>query len=227
MNDMQIAAPCDVGFENMQGDDRVRFCTSCKMNVYNIGEMSAEEAQNLIENTEGRLCLRLYQRKDGTVITDNCPIGLRNIRNRLVRVGIFALVFSSLGWLSGEQAHSQGLVGAPIDGRPHYGPIGELAECATDNSANLLWSVLATLKLLIWLTRKNAYPRSTGLFLAYFLPFACGTLIHFIYLGVTDDIVITILDGLARSFITGMTFGIVCLFFAYLSLSREMRPYSP
>ena len=124
LNDMQIAAPCDVGFENMQGDDRVRFCTSCKMNVYNIGEMSAEEAQNLIENTEGRLCLRLYQRKDGTVITDNCPIGLRNIRNRLVRVGIFALVFSSLGWLSGEQAHSQGLVGAPIDGRPHYGPIG-------------------------------------------------------------------------------------------------------
>lgn len=226
LRNIRVASPCNVGFENMEGTDQVRFCGSCKMNVYNIGGMSSAEAQKLIQETEGRLCVRLYQRKDGTVITDNCPIGFRRIRNRLVKVGVFALFFAGLGWLSGEQAHSQGLVGAPVDGPRYYGPVEELATSAKDNSATLLCAVLVVLKSLVWLVKKTTCSFQTWLFLAYFVPFACGTLVHFVYLGVTDDIVITILDGLARSFTTGMTFGIVCLFFAWLRFGGELKPLS-
>ena len=70
----------------MQGDDRVRYCELCNLQVYNIAAMTQREAASLISGTEGRLCARLYRRADGTVITKDCPIGLRAIRRRAARM---------------------------------------------------------------------------------------------------------------------------------------------
>ncbi len=227
LNNIRVAAPCDVGFENMQGNDRVRFCEQCKMNVYNIGSMSADEAVRLVQRTEGRLCVRLYRRKDGTVITDNCPVGLRKIRDRVAKVAGIALVLSLIGWLSAEQAFAQGLVGAPVGGR--YGQsneiAGEMAECAKDNSGNLLFSVLLFLKLSVSASSKYGWPKETWYSVSYLAPFFIGALVHFTYLGLTDDIVLTVQDGLARSSVTGMTFGVLCLgvAFAQSYLSGEMN----
>lgn len=60
----------------MEGNDQVRFCGQCSLNVYNIAEMNLEDAENLIVEKEGRLCLRLYRRSDGTVLTKDCPVGV-------------------------------------------------------------------------------------------------------------------------------------------------------
>jgi hypothetical protein len=38
--------------------------------------MTEEEALKLVEEREGRLCVRFYQREDGTVITRDCPVGM-------------------------------------------------------------------------------------------------------------------------------------------------------
>lgn len=225
LNNTRIASPCDVGFENMEGDERVRYCDSCSMNVYNIGSMSSDEAVKLIQEKEGRLCIQLYRRKDGTILTDNCPIGMRRLRDRLARTAVMVLILSSLGWLSAQQAESQGLVGAPIGGR--FGQSNEVrivARAAEKSGGGLLLGTLLFLKSGVWLAGKNNWRAQTWLFMAYFLPFACGTLVHFCYLGITDDIVITITDGLSRSFGTGVTFGLTCLFFAYLRLSGESKP---
>ncbi len=83
---IQIAAPCSADWEGMSGDERVRHCGECKLNVYNISEMRREEAERLITTTEGRLCVRLYRRRDGTVITNNCPVALRRIQKKLTRL---------------------------------------------------------------------------------------------------------------------------------------------
>lgn len=77
----------------MKGDDQVRFCSLCNLNVYNISAMAEEEAMALIRDREGRLCVRLYQRKDGTVITNNCPTGLAAMRRRLSYAVCLVLVF--------------------------------------------------------------------------------------------------------------------------------------
>ena len=37
--------------------------------------MTEEEALKLVEEREGRLCVRFYQRRDGTVLTTDCPVG--------------------------------------------------------------------------------------------------------------------------------------------------------
>ena len=85
LDDVMIAAPCNVGWESMHGDDRVRFCDKCELNVYNISAMSDREAEELLQINGSKVCLRLYRRADGTIITDNCPVGLRALRDKLVK----------------------------------------------------------------------------------------------------------------------------------------------
>ena len=78
----------------MEGDDRVRFCRQCSLNVYNLSDMTAQEAAALVQEKEGRLCVGYYMRADGSMITTNCPVGLRRIRKRVVwALGAAAAVF--------------------------------------------------------------------------------------------------------------------------------------
>ena len=83
----------------MRGDDRVRFCGQCKLHVYNLSEMPEAEAQQLVREREGRMCVRLFRRQDGTVLTRDCPVGIRALRQRLVRsvVALAGLVLAMIG----------------------------------------------------------------------------------------------------------------------------------
>ena len=72
-----IAAPCSASWDDMKGDDRQRFCRDCKMNVYNLSGMTRQEAEDLVASHETRLCVRFFRRSDGTVLTRDCPVGLR------------------------------------------------------------------------------------------------------------------------------------------------------
>ena len=90
---IQIAAPCHVDWDSMTGDERKRFCGDCKLNVFNISEMSTKDAAALIRESEGRACLRLYRRADGTVITDNCPVGLRKVRDRMIKTAAAVVAY--------------------------------------------------------------------------------------------------------------------------------------
>jgi hypothetical protein len=81
---IEIASPCPVKWEEMQGDDRMRFCGHCSLNVYNISAMTREEAVRLVTGTRGRLCGSIFRRADGTVMTSDCPVGLAAARGRAV-----------------------------------------------------------------------------------------------------------------------------------------------
>lgn len=67
----------------MAGDERVRHCTLCDLNVYNFAEMSGDEVRELLARSEGRVCARLYRRADGTILTKDCPRGVRALRQKL------------------------------------------------------------------------------------------------------------------------------------------------
>ncbi|MBX9685443.1 MAG: TonB family protein [Candidatus Obscuribacterales bacterium] len=90
-----IASPCSVGWENMTGDERVRFCGVCSKNVYNTSKMTSNELRALIQDTEGKFCARIYRRSDGTILTDDCPIGLRRLRNAARKTLNFAATFAA------------------------------------------------------------------------------------------------------------------------------------
>ena len=83
---IQVASPCTASWEEMVGDDRVRFCGQCRLNVYNLSEMTRADATRFMQNREGRTCIRFYRRADGTVLTRDCPVGLRAVRRRVARM---------------------------------------------------------------------------------------------------------------------------------------------
>src|ERR1041384_5264719 len=90
----RVASPCPAKWEGMTGDERARFCSSCNLHVYNIAELTRADAEKLVANTEGRLCVRLFRRSDGTVLTRDCPVGLRALRRRAAKVT--ATVFATI-----------------------------------------------------------------------------------------------------------------------------------
>ncbi len=93
LNNIKIASPCSADWNAMYGDDRKRFCGDCKLSVYNLSGMTRDEAETLVTNAEGRLCVRYYQRADGTVITADCPVGWAKIK---ARTKVYATAVASM-----------------------------------------------------------------------------------------------------------------------------------
>jgi len=109
---VRIASPCSVSWSRMKGDDRVRFCDQCRLNVYNLSAMTRAEAETLIQTTEGRLCGAFYQRRDGTILTADCSVGLRAARRHFAALAggiaaLFALVFNATGLFGSSERSCQ------------------------------------------------------------------------------------------------------------------------
>lgn len=83
---IRVATPCHARWEEMEGDERTRFCGQCRKNVYNLSALSASAVADLIREKEGRLCGRFFQRSDGTVLhAGDCTVGLAARQWRRVR----------------------------------------------------------------------------------------------------------------------------------------------
>ncbi|HEY8561173.1 MAG TPA: hypothetical protein VIL74_12430 [Pyrinomonadaceae bacterium] len=93
LNNLKVASPCSQDWNAMVGDGRKRYCGECKLNVYNLSGMSRAEAESLIVSAEGRLCVRFYRRADGSVLTEDCPVGWARAKQR---ARAFATAFASL-----------------------------------------------------------------------------------------------------------------------------------
>lgn len=88
LTNLRIASPCPADWEKMVGDERVRHCAECNLNVYNLSAMTERQVQDLIAGSrEKRLCARFYRRADGTVLTKDCPWGLRAMKRKASRFG--------------------------------------------------------------------------------------------------------------------------------------------
>ncbi|MBS2033004.1 MAG: hypothetical protein JST54_34345 [Deltaproteobacteria bacterium] len=75
---LEVASPCSANWDAMPGDARLRHCGACNKNVYDLSNLTRAEVEALITATEGKFCARLYQRTDGTVLTADCPKGLKD-----------------------------------------------------------------------------------------------------------------------------------------------------
>ena len=85
--DIRIASPCPADWEKMIGDERVRHCSECNLNVYNFSAMTEREISQLISANPGRrLCSRFYRRADGMILTQDCPWSLRIMARKASRI---------------------------------------------------------------------------------------------------------------------------------------------
>ena len=101
LDNIRVATPCSAEWSAMVGDDRVRACRACQKNVYNISNMTRDEAEALIVGTSGNLCVRYFQRADGTILLADCTVGKSQKRKRrLVAAGAAALLAGGGGALA-------------------------------------------------------------------------------------------------------------------------------
>ena len=109
LDSARIASPCPALWSEMEGDDEMRYCKLCKLNVFDVSQMTSEEAERMLREKSGRLCMRIYRRADGRILTKDCPVGVSGVRRRIVYMcaGAFAICFAALAkastfWTSGE-----------------------------------------------------------------------------------------------------------------------------
>lgn len=149
LDNISIAAPFSVGWDNMSRTEKIRFCNQCSKNVYDISAMSESEAMKFLAAQETTPCLRLFRRTDGTIIFDNCPVGLRRVRNRVKRSmkfvsTILVTIISSVAafakdevksaspgirfnWTLSENGHTEPVYEKPVYQKPQ----GQLAQLGT------------------------------------------------------------------------------------------------
>jgi hypothetical protein len=103
---VRVASPCPADWDSMIGDQRVRFCGQCELKVYNLSAMTRNQAEDLICGTEGRLCIRFYRRRDGSILTQDCPVGLQRLKQRVSRIrkAIAAVLFGFFAGTGGTVA---------------------------------------------------------------------------------------------------------------------------
>lgn len=93
-----VASPCSEDWDAMVGDDRVRHCSRCQKSVYNVSALTAREAEAFLAQ-RGERCIRFFRRRDGTLLTSDCPVGRpRKIALRVLTAVAVAIGASAAGY---------------------------------------------------------------------------------------------------------------------------------
>ena len=66
---IQVAQPCHESWDRMTGDDRVRFCLGCRKHVHNLSALTRTEAERLVCEAAGSLCVRFSRAQGGAIQT--------------------------------------------------------------------------------------------------------------------------------------------------------------
>ncbi len=134
---IRVASPCHARWNDMDGDERARFCGQCSKHVFNLSAMTRVQIETLIQEKEGKFCGRFFRRADGTMLTADCPSRLRRIRARLAKVGgaLCALVLSVVGCSSRHANSNQGeRMGQVLMGDVAVSPVA----CATNPTPEIM-----------------------------------------------------------------------------------------
>ncbi len=124
LDQIQIASPCPASWSEMVGDERTRFCSDCRKQVHNIATMTTADALALLQSSESGVCIQIYRRQDGTVLTADCPVGLRaraSARLRRIAGGLTAaaaVLFAGLSLKTRMDEDAAGSAPTPVAGRP-------------------------------------------------------------------------------------------------------------
>jgi hypothetical protein len=128
LDQLRVASPCSAKWDDMIGTERTRHCVQCNKNVYNISAMTRDEAEEFLAAQVEVPCVRYFQRQDGTILTQDCPVGVR--RKRLKVIGA-TVVAASCGVAATVAMFSRPITHREIAGGGFYDNshvMGEMAE---------------------------------------------------------------------------------------------------
>lgn len=84
LNNITIPAPCTTDWDSMIGNDQVRFCEHCSLDVHNLSLLTRNQAQRLVTRSKGAPLHSLSSRIDGPA--DNATSGAKAPPHRPPRI---------------------------------------------------------------------------------------------------------------------------------------------
>jgi hypothetical protein len=117
-----VAKPCPANWDEMTGDDRVRHCAACDLDVYDLSAMRRDEAESFVASRLGRerTCVRFWRRADGRVLTQDCPVGVRAAWRKVT--------WAAAALLAGGFAAAAMFAPRGADGAPRVAPLKQVYE---------------------------------------------------------------------------------------------------
>jgi hypothetical protein len=103
LKQIEVKNHCTQDWDEMTGNDQVRFCGHCNLNVNNLSAMTRKQALKIVRETEGRICVRYVQNP-----VDKTPLFSERLYQITRRAGIAAgvlgasLSLSTLTYAQGE-----------------------------------------------------------------------------------------------------------------------------
>jgi len=67
MPDLRFRFECPLAWDDLTGDDRARFCSTCRTTVTNLSALSSAEAEVFLRSRQGRVCVRVEHDRSGRV----------------------------------------------------------------------------------------------------------------------------------------------------------------
>ncbi len=117
---LRLASPCNQRWADMTGDERVRVCAGCERPVFNLSEMTRDQAETVLASRGIKPCVRFYRRADGTIMTADCAPGARRSHRLTVIAAGTLLGASSPAMAEPDEpaADAQPPTDEPAEGRP-------------------------------------------------------------------------------------------------------------
>lgn len=103
LKQIEVKKPCSQNWDEMTGNDQVRFCDHCKLHVNNLSEMTRRKAMKFVRESNGRICVRYAQNP-----VDETPVFAdrfyRITRRARIAAGVLgaSLTLSALTYAQGE-----------------------------------------------------------------------------------------------------------------------------
>ncbi len=104
IDDFAIDVPCPIPWSSMKGNNNVRYCKVCDLNVHNLSSMTENEVNAFLESNSDGVCVNLFRRPDGTIVTDRCPPALRVVQEKAKLWYAASVAFLSLLLVSGPSS---------------------------------------------------------------------------------------------------------------------------
>jgi hypothetical protein len=108
LNNLTIPSPCTADWNSMVGNDQVRFCEHCSLDVHNLSAITRSQAERLVSSAKGRLCVQYHYDSAGRPLTLPARQKLHRIGRRVSRIAAGAFTAT----LSVTSAVAQGSVGS-------------------------------------------------------------------------------------------------------------------
>lgn len=106
---IDVSEPCSEDWEEMTGNDQVRFCSHCSKNVVDLSSYTRQRAEKLVRDSSGGLCVRYRKDERGRVVT--APPRFTQIKRRAkIAAGVLATTMSvaSMAYTQGSPRLPQG-----------------------------------------------------------------------------------------------------------------------